>query len=98
MPIYVYRCDCGHRFEQLVPRDATPPDCAECGGPTRKVPAVSALGGRAGTGPAAGSTPIPWRGVRAGGQEKLQREVAWRQRLEGTGTKESGPKESGPAT
>ena len=43
MPIFVYRCDCGHRFERLVPREADAPACPECGGVTRKVPAGPSL-------------------------------------------------------
>lgn len=91
MPIFVYRCDCGHRFERLVSRDADPPACPDCGGATRKIPAGSSLargaGARpapesAGPGPGAGGVPIPWRGVAAGGPEKVKRELEFRQRLE----------------
>ena len=88
MPIFVYRCDCGHRFERLVPREADAPACPECGGGTRKVPAGPSLR-RAAQAPAArtgrsdgGEVPIPWRGVVSGGPEKLTREVEFRQRLE----------------
>lgn len=90
MPIFVYRCDCGHRFERLVPRDADAPACPECGNGTRKVPAGPSLRrgasapatrpGRPGGG--GGDVPIPWRGVVGGGPEKLAREVEFRQRLE----------------
>jgi putative FmdB family regulatory protein len=95
VPIFVYRCDCGHRFEKLVPRDAAAPACPECGHETCKMPAGPSLGrvggGRVGGGrPAAqagasgsrGDVPIPWRGVVAGGPEKLRREVEFRDRLE----------------
>ncbi|MGD9531739.1 MAG: zinc ribbon domain-containing protein [Dehalococcoidia bacterium] len=88
MPIFVYRCGCGHRFERLVPRDAAAPACPECAGPTRKIPAGPSLarGGGAPSPPrgagAGGSVPIPWRGVVSGGPEKLRREVDFRQRLE----------------
>ena len=90
MPIFVYRCDCGHRFERLVSRDADPPACPDCGGATRKIPAGPSLARGAGTpapqparpAPGAGGVPIPWRGVVAGGPEKVQREVEFRQRLE----------------
>lgn len=87
MPIFVYRCGCGHRFERLVPRDAAAPACPECGNATRKIPAGPSLhrGAAAGTtrtaGPS-GSVPIPWRGVVSGGPEKMKREVEFRQRLE----------------
>jgi putative FmdB family regulatory protein len=89
VPIFVYRCDCGHRFERLLPRDADAPACPECGGNTRKIPAGPRLGrgssasaapvrpgGRAGP-----EVPIPWRGVLSGGPEKMQREIEFRQRL-----------------
>jgi putative FmdB family regulatory protein len=91
LPIFVYRCDRGHRFERLVPRDTAAPACPECGGDTRKVPAGSSLarGSSANParpagprGPAANRVPIPWRGVVGGGPEKLKREVEFRQRLE----------------
>lgn len=85
MPIFVYRCDCGQRFERLVPRDADAPACPDCGGATRKIPAGPRLG-RVGGAPspaaARSDVPIPWRGVVAGGPEKLAREVEFRQRLE----------------
>ena len=90
MPIFVYRCDCGHRFERLVPRDADAPACPECGSATRKVPAGPTLARGtaaapirpAGPGPSADQVPIPWRGVVSGGPEKMKREVEFRQRLE----------------
>ena len=87
MPIFVYRCDCGHAFERLVSRDADAPACPECGGGTRKVPAAPSVGRVSGDRPAARGAagkdvPIPWRGVAGGGPEKLQREVEFRQRLE----------------
>jgi putative FmdB family regulatory protein len=90
LPIFVYRCDCGHRFERLVPRDADAPACPQCGGDTRKVPAGPSLARGAAVTPArparpagpAGDVPIPWRGVVSGGPEKMRREVKFRQRLE----------------
>jgi putative FmdB family regulatory protein len=90
VPIFVYRCDCGHRFERLVPRDADAPACPECGSTTRKVPAGPSLARGAATpgarparsGAPADRVPIPWRGVVAGGPEKVKREVEFRQRLE----------------
>ena len=90
MPIFVYRCDCGHRFERLVSRDADAPACPECGGVTRKIPAGPSLTRGAAApaqrparlGPGGGDVPIPWRGVAAGGPEKVKREVEFRQRLE----------------
>lgn len=93
MPIFVYRCDCGHRFERLVPRDAEPPACPLCEGSTRKIPAGPSLarGASPGASPSArtpgpgGSVPIPWQGVARGGPEKMQREIQFRQRLEAKG-------------
>ena len=89
MPIFVYRCGSGHRFEQLVPRDAEAPACPECGSATRKIPAGPSLARGATpsstpTGPpgSGGSVPIPWRGVVGGGPEKMKREIEFRQRLE----------------
>jgi putative FmdB family regulatory protein len=88
VPIFVYRCDCGHRFERLVHRDADAPACPACGGDTRKIPAGPSLrrGGGTAARPAApvspsGDVPIPWRGTVSGGAEKVHREVEFRQRL-----------------
>ena len=91
MPIFVYRCDCGHRFERLVPRDADAPACPECGSvhaqdARRAEPRSRRRRGptphRRVRGSAAGGVPIPWRGVVSGGPEKVKREVEFRQRLE----------------
>jgi putative FmdB family regulatory protein len=88
VPIFVYRCGCGQRFERLVPRDAEAPSCPECGSATRKVPAGPSLGRGVGAADArraahpTGAVPIPWRGVVDGGPEKIKREVEFRQRLE----------------
>jgi len=101
VPIYVYRCDCGAQFERLLPVGADAPECPECGGATRKVPAGAGLGGRAGggsagragggpagrpstdrPGPVSGAAQV--EGLRTGGPEKVQREVQFRQRLQGT--------------
>src|SRR3954447_6708965 len=75
VPIFVYRCDCGNRFERLVPRDADAPACPACGSDTRKIPAgprLGRMGGGKPAGPAAAraDVPIPWRGVVGGGAEK----------------------------
>jgi putative FmdB family regulatory protein len=87
VPIFVYRCECGHRFERLVPRDTAAPACPECGNETRKVPAGPSLGRLGSAAPAKtggdrNGVPIPWRGVVNGGPEKMQREVAFREKLE----------------
>ncbi len=89
MPIFVYRCDCGYRFERLVPRGAEAPSCPECGSGTRKVPAGPSLRRSADASPAGRErrpggdrVPIPWQGVVSGGPEKMNREVEFRHRLE----------------
>ena len=45
MPIYVFKCECGLRFEQLAGFDAAAPGCPSCGGETRKIPAGFSLAG-----------------------------------------------------
>jgi putative FmdB family regulatory protein len=85
MPIYVYRCDCGLRFEQLTSFDAPPPGCPECGGATRKIPAGFSLGGRADAGLAKEQMPQTWRGTYDGNREYvtgLRRQWDRRQQLE----------------
>ena len=89
MPIYVYRCDCGHRFERLVPTDAEPPGCPQCGSDTHKIPAGPQLGGRARAHRQAGRISPAWHGLEQGGPEKVQREVEFRRRLEATGVRET---------
>lgn len=90
MPIFVYRCDCGFRFERLVPRDSAAPECPECGGATRKMPAGPRLARGGGAGSSAGDVPIPWRGTVSGGPEKLQREVNLRQNIQAKGAASQG--------
>jgi putative FmdB family regulatory protein len=90
MPIFVYRCDCGNRFERLVPRDSEAPECPECGGATRKIPAGPALARGAGASSAGGDVPIPWRGTVSGGPEKMQREVGLRQNMIAKGAEHKG--------
>jgi putative FmdB family regulatory protein len=85
MPIFVYRCDCGNRFERLVPRDSAAPECPECGGATRKIPAGPRLARGAGASSGAGDVPIPWRGTVSGGPEKVQREIGLRQKMQAKG-------------
>ena len=85
MPIYVYKCACGVRFEHLAPFGADAPGCPACGGETRKIPAGSSLGGRAGAGLAKEQMPQTWRGTYGGDREYvtgLQRQWERRQRLE----------------
>ena len=85
MPIYVYRCGCGLRFERLTSFDADPPACPDCGGDTRKVPAGFSLGGQASAGLSRDRMPQTWRGTYEGNREYtggLRRQWAERQRLE----------------
>jgi putative FmdB family regulatory protein len=85
MPIYVYRCECGLRFEQRAPYDAAAPGCPRCGGETRKVPAGFSLGGQAATGLAKEQMPQTWRGTYNGSKEYvtgLRRQWDRRQQLE----------------
>ena len=85
MPIYVYRCDCGERFERLVGLDAPGPACPACGGTPQKIPAGPSLLGQAGTGLAKEQMPQTWRGTYSGDREYvtgLRRQWEQRQRLE----------------
>ena len=85
MPIYVYRCDCGERFERLVGIDASPPGCPACGGTPQKIPAGPSLLGQAGTGLAKEQMPQTWRGTHNGNREYvtgLRKQWDRRQKLE----------------
>jgi putative FmdB family regulatory protein len=85
MPIYVFKCDCGLRFEQLTAFDADAPGCPECGGPTRKIPAGFSLGGQASAGLAKEQMPQTWRGLYNGDREyvtRMQRTWERREKLE----------------
>jgi putative FmdB family regulatory protein len=85
MPIYVYRCGCGERFERLVGIDAPAPGCPACGGTPQKIPAGPSLLGQAGAGPAKEQMPQTWRGTYDGNREYvtgLRRQWDRRQRLE----------------
>ncbi|MGI9003749.1 MAG: FmdB family zinc ribbon protein [Pseudonocardia sp.] len=85
MPIYVYRCDCGLRFERLASFDDPAPDCPGCGGATRKIPAGFSLGGQADAGLAQEQMPQTWRGVYHGDREyvtRMQHQWERRQQLE----------------
>ncbi len=81
MPIFVYRCECGTTFERLVARDATPPECPECGSATRKIPAGPSIGRAAGAKGAPGDVAVPWRGTVSKGAEGMQREVKLRENI-----------------
>jgi putative FmdB family regulatory protein len=85
MPIYVYRCDCGERFERIVGLDAPAPGCPACGGTPQKIPAGPSLLGQAGTGLAKEQMPQTWRGTYNGNREYvtgLRRQWDQRQKLE----------------
>ena len=85
MPIYVYRCGCGERFERLVPLGAPEPGCPTCGSATQKIPAGPSLLGQAGAGLAKEQMPQTWRGTHEGNREYvtgLRRQWDRRQRLE----------------
>ena len=74
MPIYVFRCGCGVRFEHLAAMTETAaPVCPVCGGDTRKVPAGFSLGGRANPGLSKNEMPQTWRGVYDGSPEYVDR-------------------------
>ncbi|HVL83275.1 MAG TPA: zinc ribbon domain-containing protein [Pseudonocardia sp.] len=85
MPIYVYKCGCGLRFEHLTTVDAAAPGCPSCGGGTRKIPAGSSLGGKADAGLSKEQMPQTWRGLYHGDREyvtRMQRTWEQRQKLE----------------
>jgi putative FmdB family regulatory protein len=85
VPIYVYRCECGLRFERLTSVQASAPACPDCGGATQKIPAGFSLGGRADSGLSMDRMPQTWRGVYAGNREylgRMRRQWEQRQRLE----------------
>ena len=85
MPIYVYRCDCGIRFDRLVTMDAPAPACPGCGQKTHKMPAMSSLGDQANAGLSRDHMPQTWRGVYHGDREyvtRMQRQWDRRQQLE----------------
>lgn len=85
MPIYVYRCECGERFERLVALGGPAPGCPACGGIPQKIPSGPSLLGQAGTGLAKEQMPQTWRGTYNGNREYvtgLRRQWEQRQRLE----------------
>jgi putative FmdB family regulatory protein len=85
VPIYVYGCSCGLRFERLAGFDDAAPDCPSCGGETRKVPTAVGLSGRADPGLAKDAMPQTWRGVHEGNREYvtgMRRQWERRQKLE----------------
>ncbi|GAA1868492.1 hypothetical protein GCM10009836_56200 [Pseudonocardia ailaonensis] len=86
MPIYVFRCGCGVRFEHLTSMTATTtPACPSCGGETAKVPARFSLGGQASPGLSRDEMPQTWKGVYDGNAEyvdRARRDWDARQKLE----------------
>lgn len=86
MPIYDFVCDCGNRFEALIPSYASPaPACVACGGqPNRRPPAVR-LGGTASAGPSREDAPKSWRATGNGDPETVRhwhKEMSRREKLE----------------
>ncbi|MEV5301943.1 FmdB family zinc ribbon protein [Amycolatopsis methanolica] len=78
MPIYDYACDCGNRFEALVPSSASPaPSCA-CGSSPRRLPSAVRLGGAASAGPGRDDAPKSWRGTGNGDRETVRH---WHQQM-----------------
>lgn len=98
MPIFVYRCECGHTFERLVARDAAAPECPACGSGTRKIPARPSIGRTGGGGPAPSDVALPWRGAVAKGAEGVQREVQLRDNIVSKGREYPGNPGSTAAT
>jgi putative FmdB family regulatory protein len=85
MPIYVYRCGCGERFERIVALHAPAPVCPACGGTPQKIPAGPSLLGQAAAGLAKEQMPQTWRGTHEGDREYvtgLRRQWEQRQRIE----------------
>ncbi len=85
MPIYVFKCGCGLRFEHLAAFDAAAPECPACGGDTRKIPAGFSLGGQANAGLTKEQMPQTWRGTYNGSKEYvtgLRRQWDRRQQVE----------------
>jgi putative FmdB family regulatory protein len=81
---------CGTRFERLVPRDQSPPDCPECGGATRKVPSGPRLARGARPSSGSGDIPMPLRGTVTGGTEKMKREVQLRENMQAKSAEHAG--------
>ncbi|QVQ52376.1 zinc ribbon domain-containing protein [Spiractinospora alimapuensis] len=80
MPIYDFACDCGARFEALVPSFASPaPPCGSCGRPTLRRPPAPSLAGRADPGPGWAQAPRSWEATNRGDPETLN---GWRRALE----------------
>jgi putative FmdB family regulatory protein len=85
MPIYVYRCNCGLRFERLVGMDAPAPECVRCGDEMHKMPASFNLARPADAGLSRDQMPQTWRGLHHGNREyvaRMQRQWDRRQQLE----------------
>lgn len=85
MPIYVYRCDCGLRFERLAGMDTPAPECPRCGDDMHKMPAGLRLLGQASAALSRDHMPQTWRGLYHGDREyvtRMQRQWDRRQQLE----------------
>ncbi|ASR34639.1 transcriptional regulator [Prauserella marina] len=73
MPIYDYACECGRRFEALVPSSESPaPPCDDCGNRTRRKPSAVRLGGVADPGPSRDDAPKSWRGIGEGDRDTVR--------------------------
>ncbi|MEV0538456.1 FmdB family zinc ribbon protein [Nocardia salmonicida] len=78
MPIYDYACDCGNRFEALVPSsDSVVPDCM-CGARPRRLPPGVRLGGVTEIGPSRDDAPKSWRGTGNGDRDTIRH---WHQQM-----------------
>lgn len=78
MPIYDYLCECGNRFEALVPSYASPAPLCACGSRPRRLPSAARLGGVADAGPGREDAPKSWRGSGDGDPETV---AYWHRRL-----------------
>lgn len=85
MPIYVYRSDCGLRFERLAAMDTPAPACPRCGDKMHKMPVGLNLAGSADAGLSRDEMPQSWRGLYHANREyvaRMQRQWDRRQQLE----------------
>ncbi|NIH84546.1 FmdB family zinc ribbon protein [Amycolatopsis granulosa] len=85
MPIYDYSCECGNRFEALVPSSASPAPSCSCGSVPHRLPPAARLGGVASAGPSRDDAPKSWRGTGNGDRETVRhwhRQMTRREKLE----------------
>lgn len=80
MPLYDYRCDCGVRFEILVPSSDSPnPPCPLCDKQTRRMMSAPAFHGRAAAPAGPNEAPTSWEGLGNGNREVITK---WRKQLD----------------